>query len=163
DAALERAGRLGDGWLVNTRAPADALPAFQKVHQSLAAAQRPVEGFGIDARIAYGNGDLDEWQRTMGEWAAMGVTHLALKTMGRALAGGPLAVTSMARLFELSSQCVGRQGLSQPVVEQAMRRAWFIPDPAATARPLANLPQLFGALRGRGLKIAIATSDDRAP
>src|SRR5207237_786351 len=82
---------------------------------------------------------------------------------GRALAGGPLAVNSMARLFELSSQCVGRQGLSQPVVEQAMRRAWFIPDPAATARPLANLPQLFGALRGRGLKIAIATSDDRAP
>jgi len=83
EAALERAGRLGDGWLVNTRAPADALPAFQTVRQSLAAAERPVEGFGIDARIAYGNGNPDEWQRTMAEWAAMGVTHLSLNTMGR--------------------------------------------------------------------------------
>jgi len=83
EAALERAGRLGDGWLVNTRAPADALPAFQTVRQSLAAAERPVEGFGIDARIAYGNGNPDEWQRTMAEWAAMGVTNLSLNTMGR--------------------------------------------------------------------------------
>jgi len=83
EAALERAGRLGDGWLVNTRAPADALPAFQTVRQSLAAAERPVEGLGIDARIAYGNGNPDEWQRTMAEWAAMGVTHLSLNTMGR--------------------------------------------------------------------------------
>jgi|SRR5579859_7674135 len=82
-AALERAGRLGDGWLVNTRAPADALPAFQTVRNALQAAQRPVEGFNIDARIGYGDGNPDEWQRTMDLWEAMGVTHLSLNTMGR--------------------------------------------------------------------------------
>jgi len=82
---------------------------------------------------------------------------------GRTLAGGPLAVDSMTHLFDLTAQCVGRQGLSQPEVEQVMRRAWFVHDPAVTARPLANLPRLFGALRERGLKVAIATSDDRAP
>jgi phosphoglycolate phosphatase len=31
------------------------------------------------------------------------------------------------------------------------------------ARPLTDLPALFNALRARGLKIAIATLDDRAP
>jgi probable F420-dependent oxidoreductase len=82
-AALERAGRLGDGWLVNTRAPADALPAFQTVRQALQASDRPLEGFSIDARISYGDGNPDEWQQTMDQWAAMGVTHLSLNTMGR--------------------------------------------------------------------------------
>jgi probable F420-dependent oxidoreductase len=83
EAALERAGRLGDGWLVNTRAPADALPAFQTVRKALEAAGRPIAGFSFDARIAYGDGNPDEWQRTMDQWAAMGVTHLSLNTMGR--------------------------------------------------------------------------------
>src|SRR5207237_6861582 len=34
-AALRRAARLGDGWLVNTRLPADALPAFETVRAAL--------------------------------------------------------------------------------------------------------------------------------
>ena len=82
-AALRRAGRLGDGWLVNTRMPADALPAFEIVRKALADAQRPVEGFGINARLSYGDGNPDTWQQTMDQWAAMGVTHLSLNTMGR--------------------------------------------------------------------------------
>jgi HAD superfamily hydrolase (TIGR01509 family) len=33
----------------------------------------------------------------------------------------------------------------------------------ALARPLGDLPTLFGALRARSLRIAVATTDDRAP
>ncbi len=53
------------------------------MRKALAEAQRPIEGYGIDARISYGDGNADEWQHTMDEWAAMGVTHLSLNTMGR--------------------------------------------------------------------------------
>src|SRR5206468_1151307 len=78
--------RLGDGWLVNTRDPADARPAFETVHRALAAAGRPVEGFGFDARIAYGDGNPDRWRRTQDQWAELGVTHISLNTMGRGFA-----------------------------------------------------------------------------
>ncbi len=83
DPAIQRAARLGDGWLVNTRDPADAQPAFETVHRALAEAGRPVEGFGFDARIAYGDGNPDRWQRTLDQWAELGVTHISLNTMGR--------------------------------------------------------------------------------
>ncbi len=83
DPALKRAARLGDGWLINIRGPADARPALEVVRRALQEAERPVEGFGIEARVAYGEGNPAEWQQTMGEWAEMGATHLALNTMGR--------------------------------------------------------------------------------
>src|SRR5262249_41670433 len=81
----------------------------------------------------------------------------------RTLAGGKLAVTPMAGLFELTFHCLVEMGLPEPQARAATAEAWFIPDPVAAARPLANLPRLFSSLSARGLKIAIATSDDRAP
>src|SRR5207253_1206595 len=45
----------------------------------------------------------------------------------------------------------------------AIQAGWHIPDPVALARPLADLPALFGALRAGGMRIAVATTDDRAP
>ena len=83
EPALWRAARLGDGWLVNIRVPADAGQAFETVRRGLAEAGKPAESFGIEARVGYGDGRPDEWERTIAEWAAMGVTHLALNTMGR--------------------------------------------------------------------------------
>ena len=82
---------------------------------------------------------------------------------GRTIAGGRLAVTPMTELFHLTGQFLKQQGLSHSQVDAALGQAWFIPDPAGTAKPLVDLPRLFGALRQRALKIAIATSDDRAP
>jgi len=79
------------------------------------------------------------------------------------LAGGRLAVTPMARLFELTTRLLIEQGLAPAEAAAAVKTAWFQPDPVATARPLADLCALFTDLRARGLKIAIATSDDRAP
>lgn len=81
----------------------------------------------------------------------------------RAMAGGPLAVTPLAELRELTAGLLKSFGLSDDEAESVLKDAWQIPDPAATARPLAPLPALFEALRKRGLKIAVATADDRAP
>jgi phosphoglycolate phosphatase len=79
------------------------------------------------------------------------------------LAGGRLAVTPMAGLRALTADVLRAQGLLPGSAEAALDAAWEIPDPASSARPLADLPRLFGALRERGLKIAVATSDDRGP
>lgn len=81
----------------------------------------------------------------------------------RARAGGRLAVTPMAGLFELTAKFLGDHGLSPAEAEDALQRSWFIPDPVNSARPLVDLHHVFSVMRERGLKIAIATSDDRTP
>lgn len=82
---------------------------------------------------------------------------------GRVDPGGPLAIASMAELRALTAELLRAEGLPEVRAEAAAKDAWLIPDPVALARPLADLPALFGALRGRGLRIAVATTDDRAP
>jgi HAD superfamily hydrolase (TIGR01549 family) len=77
---------------------------------------------------------------------------------------GQLAVTPMAGLRLLTIQVlVGEVGLSRQVAEDAVAKVWQIPDPLVAAQPLTDLTTLFAALQTCGLKIAVATSDDRAP
>ena len=77
--------------------------------------------------------------------------------------GGPLAVSTMTEIRALAGDVLRAAGLAPAAVAAALHAGWYIPDPVALARPLADLPQLFGALGARGLRIAIATTDDRAP
>lgn len=81
----------------------------------------------------------------------------------RVMAGAPLAVCSMKTLRDLTADVVWRSGFSRAQAEQFTDAAWFVPDPVALARPVADLPNIFSALRARGIHLAIATSDDRAP
>jgi phosphoglycolate phosphatase-like HAD superfamily hydrolase len=77
---------------------------------------------------------------------------------------GPLSVTPMAGLRVLTVQVlVGDVGLSPAAAEAAVAKVWQTPDPVATAHPLADLLSLFTTLRAHGIKIAVATSDDRIP
>jgi phosphoglycolate phosphatase-like HAD superfamily hydrolase len=82
---------------------------------------------------------------------------------GRAIAGGPLAAMPMGRLRRLTVNVVSAAGREPSDAEAIVGRAWRPPDPVALAHPLADLPALFSALRRRGTRIAVATSDDRAP
>jgi phosphoglycolate phosphatase-like HAD superfamily hydrolase len=82
---------------------------------------------------------------------------------GRVLAHGKLAATPMARLRALTVDVLRGLGLGPAEAEQAVAAAWHVPDPVALARPLTDLPALFGALRARGMQIALATTDDRTP
>ncbi len=76
---------------------------------------------------------------------------------------GPLAGTTMENIRRLTVKTLHDSGLATDAVETAMRAAWRLPDPVALAQPLADLPMLFGKLRQRGAKVAVATIDDRAP
>lgn len=81
----------------------------------------------------------------------------------RVIAGAPLAVCSMKTLHDLTVDVVWRSGFSRVDAGQYTNAAWFVPDPVALARPVAKLPHVFSSLRARGIQLAIATSDDRAP
>lgn len=83
---------------------------------------------------------------------------------GHAIAGGPLAAAPMGELRSMTVASVRAiAGLDEAAAEEAVRIAWQPPDPVASAAPLADLPALFAALRRRGTRVAVATSDDRAP
>src|SRR3954447_23473238 len=76
---------------------------------------------------------------------------------------GPLAIATMAELRVLAAEVLRAAGLTPASAAAAIQAGWDSPDPVSLARPLADLPALFGALRARGLRIAVATTDDRAP
>jgi phosphoglycolate phosphatase-like HAD superfamily hydrolase len=82
---------------------------------------------------------------------------------GRALPGRPLATTPMADLRDLAIEALAAAGVDRSAAVAALDAAWVGPDPVALARPLADLPALFEALRQHGLRAAIVTTDDREP
>ncbi len=75
---------------------------------------------------------------------------------------GELALTPVAGLRALTSGVLRTAGGLPQQVEKVMAEVWHVPDPVTLARPLADLAVLFSALRRRGTKVAIATSDNRA-
>jgi phosphoglycolate phosphatase-like HAD superfamily hydrolase len=82
---------------------------------------------------------------------------------GRIDPAGRLATGTMADLRALTVSLLREAGLPRQASDAAVETAWFAPDPVGDVRPLADLPALFTELRDRGIKIAVATMDDRAP
>ncbi len=73
---------------------------------------------------------------------------------------GPFAVLPLADFYQLIVRIVREAGVSK--AEQVVAMAWCTPDPVTSARPLCDLHALFGELAAQGIKLAIATSDNRA-
>lgn len=82
---------------------------------------------------------------------------------GRVRPGTPLAVGTMAEIREIVAAVIRRWCPNVGAARRAVEMAWFVPDPVSTARPLADLHSLFGAVRSSGRTIAVATTDDRLP
>lgn len=80
----------------------------------------------------------------------------------RVIAGGRLALTPMAEMRVFTHAFLRERGLPAAQAQAALAEAWHAPDPVVLARPLFDLAWLFGSLQAQGLKIAVATSDDRA-
>ncbi len=82
----------------------------------------------------------------------------------RTIPGSPLAATPMADLRTMTTELVAHStGRSRIAAGATVDAAWLAPDPVGLARPLADLPAMFGALRSAGRQVAIVTSDDRGP
>jgi probable F420-dependent oxidoreductase len=85
DAAIERAGRIADGWMPQ-RAPDDLARHQLDVFRGAAqAAGRDPSALGIEARLSIGQTPEGEWARFAADWRALGATHLCVNTMGAGL------------------------------------------------------------------------------
>lgn len=82
DQVLRRVANMGDGWMPNYRTAADAKPALESLVNYLELSGRAMSDIGLEARLSYGKGDPDLWQKTITEWQAAGATHITLNTMG---------------------------------------------------------------------------------
>jgi probable F420-dependent oxidoreductase len=84
---LERAARLGDGWLPNFQSAADAAPALEQIEQYLQENGRSRADFGLEARLNYADGGPDLWAARATGWAQAGADFLAVNTMRAGLEG----------------------------------------------------------------------------
>lgn len=81
----------------------------------------------------------------------------------KVLAHGILASNPMAKLRRLTVEVMQAQCLSENEAERVVEQGWCIPDPVLLAKPFTDTRSLFASLHSKGIKIAIATADDRAP
>ena len=135
---------------------------------------------GIDLVIFDKDGTIIEFALMWGGWAVNVVDGLTAVT-GRPVAGplyamlgvdpasgairpgGGLAATPMARLRDRTRDVLVAEGVGEVEADRALDEAWHAPDPVALARPLTDLRALFDGLRASRRRIAVATTDDRAP
>lgn len=85
------------------------------------------------------------------------------KATNKVLPGGKLASMPISLLYDLTIEVMESHGLNNGEAAKIVEQNWCIPDPVMLAKPLTDLRALFGQLTEIGIKIAIATADDRAP
>ena len=79
------------------------------------------------------------------------------------LPDGKLTCTPMWRLRELLVDVLESLGISTKEALRAVEKAWYVPDPVTLAKPFTDTHKLFTNIHKLGIKIAIATTDNRAP
>ena len=91
--------------------------------------------------------------------AAIGYDQLNKKV----LAHGRMAASPMAQLYQLTIEVMQSQGLSESAAKRVVEEGWSIPDPVMMAKQFTDTRALFNSLHKQNIRVAIATSDDRAP
>jgi phosphoglycolate phosphatase-like HAD superfamily hydrolase len=140
----------------------------------------PPDLTGIDAVIFDKDGTLIDFHAMWGGWAHELGNRLEAAarrpvsadvfaaigfdpSTGSVAPGGPLARATMADIQTVVETVLRRWCPSVAAARRATEAAWYVPDPVALAEPLADLPLLFERLRTGGRRIAVVTTDDRAP
>jgi probable F420-dependent oxidoreductase len=86
DPVLRRVARAGDGWLPNYRTAEIARPHLETLDNYLAENGRSRADIGLEPRLRYGDGNLDELATILEDWKAAGATHITLNTLYSSLA-----------------------------------------------------------------------------
>lgn len=81
----------------------------------------------------------------------------------KVIAGGKLASMPMSMLYELTVEVMQSAGLTVNEATTVVNQVWCIPDPVILAKPFTDLRALFCQLTEQGIKLAIATADNRIP
>ncbi len=86
DVLLKRVARMGDGWFPQGKPDQAMHETLQKLRGYISEEGRDPATVGIEARISFSDGDLDELRRLTDAWRDLGATHLSLNTMNADLA-----------------------------------------------------------------------------
>ena len=146
----------------------------------MAGSGEPIHLDGIDLVIFDKDGTLIDFHAMWGTWARELGTRLEASvrrpvapdvfaaigfdpSRDRFAARGPLAIGTMADIESTIATVLRRWCPSVAAARRAVEEAWFVPDPLVLAVPLTDLPVLFGRVREGGRRIAVVTTDDRAP
>jgi len=85
ERAFRRAGRLGDGWFPMVP-PGPRLDEAKAVVDAAAVeAGRDPSSIGMEGRVSWGTGGLDQVVDHAGRWRAAGASHVSINTMGAGL------------------------------------------------------------------------------
>jgi len=82
ERALQRAARTAEGFFPQRPLEGGWDETFERMRGWAEEAGRDWKTFGIDQRIAIGEGGPDDWRAAAEEWIARGATHLTLVTSG---------------------------------------------------------------------------------
>lgn len=102
EAVLQRAARLGDGWLPGFRTAADAAPHLEKLAGYLEANGRNPGNIGLEVRLSYADGDFESLRLRVEEWKKAGATHLSINTMGSGFSTPEAHLQALRRFAELA-------------------------------------------------------------
>ncbi len=86
ERALERAGRLADGWFPLMEIGSGLEWARERVHSAATAAGRDPATIGMEGRVSW-TGDDEAALAELAAWRAAGASHVSINTMGAGLAG----------------------------------------------------------------------------
>jgi probable F420-dependent oxidoreductase len=81
ERVLRRTAQMGDGWVPSYQNSAEARPSIDRLRYYLEKSDRDPHKFGLEGRLAYGDGNANSWLRETAEWRSVGATHLSLNTM----------------------------------------------------------------------------------
>jgi probable F420-dependent oxidoreductase len=84
DRAIERAGRIGDGWMALGRPGPENAHSVEVLRESAERAGRDPSALAILGGIGRRGTSADDWRRDAEEWQRLGATHL---TVASALGG----------------------------------------------------------------------------
>jgi len=99
--ALERVGRLGDGWLPVGDDPRQLGEQLETIRHAARAAGRNPDAIRIQGRMeAAASRHPQRVREELGAWRALGATHVALNTMRCGLQGAEAHVDALRRLRE---------------------------------------------------------------
>lgn len=82
DRVLRRMAKYGDGWMPNTMNTEQLVSSLETVHSYLREEGRDPDSFGVDYRINMSQTPADEWAELLAKLEDLGVTHVAINTMG---------------------------------------------------------------------------------
>src|ERR1700746_114864 len=81
EAAYDRAGRIGDGFLFAGRTQAEAVQIKARIVAKLRELGRRADAVGFELMPQYGRGD-NQWPGDIAAWREAGGSHISVVTMG---------------------------------------------------------------------------------